>query len=112
LIHDSKKRRDAPDARHACAAPPYRSHDRPPSPSDLARDAEQLHADIAFTVAFIWATALLRFVIVCRRHEVFTADPLFAALLTFGIPAAVVGFALVAMARGWRDALRLLVAPS
>jgi hypothetical protein len=92
-----------PSAPHA---PPYRSHGQSSSTGDEDYDREQFNADLAFTFAFIWATALLRFVIVCRRHEPFTADPTFAALLTLGIPAVVFVATLVSALRGFRDAFR------
>jgi hypothetical protein len=85
---------------------PYRSHSRRVAQPEAGDDAEQFNADIAFTTAFIWATALLRFVIVWKRHEAFTADPIFAALLTFGIPAGVVVYGLLATWVAWRGAWR------
>ncbi len=48
-------------------------------------------------MGFIWVTALVRLVIVLHRHEVFTADPIFAAMITFGVPAVLLVMAAVAV---------------
>ncbi len=55
-------------------------------------------------MGFIWVTALVRLVIVLHRHEVFTADPIFAAMITFGVPAVLLVMAAVAVVR-WLGAI-------
>jgi hypothetical protein len=87
---------------------PYRGHDLPPPPRPPELPAPN-DEDFARVVGFIWVTALVRFVIVLHRHEVFTADPIFAALLTFGVPAALLVMAAVAVVRWLRAVVRALL---
>jgi hypothetical protein len=56
-----------------------------------ATTESEAERDLATALAFVWATAALRFVIVCARHESLAPDPAFAAILTFGIPALLFG---------------------
>jgi hypothetical protein len=69
---------------------PYRTA-TPPRPQATCTAQSDSERDVAKALAFVWATAALRFVIVCARHESATPDPVFAAILTFGIPAALFG---------------------
>ena len=77
---------------------PYRGHDLP-SPATPPEPPAPNDEDFARVVGFIWVTALVRFVIVLHRHEAFTADPIFAAMITFGIPAVLQTMATIAVGR-------------